>query len=71
MNQEERDWLEWLKRVKDGVVTQQQAAEKREERAWFATAYLQTRVEGGLLDLRQRELARERALEASHEEAPF
>jgi len=28
MNQEERDWLEWLKRVKDGVVTQQQAAEK-------------------------------------------
>jgi hypothetical protein len=28
MNQEERDWLEWLKRVKDGVVTQRQAAEK-------------------------------------------
>ena len=28
MNQEERDWLEWLKRVKDGVVTQHQAAEK-------------------------------------------
>jgi transposase len=28
MNQEERDWLEWLKRVKDGVVTRQQAAEK-------------------------------------------
>jgi len=28
MNQEERDWLEWLKRVKDGVVTQQQAAAK-------------------------------------------
>jgi predicted DNA-binding protein (UPF0251 family) len=28
MNQEERDWLEWLKRVEDGVVTQQQAAEK-------------------------------------------
>lgn len=26
MNQEERDWLEWLKRVRDGVVTQQQAA---------------------------------------------
>ena len=26
MNQEERDWLEWLKRVQDGVVTQQQAA---------------------------------------------
>jgi hypothetical protein len=28
MNQEERDWLEWLKRVQDGVVTQRQAAEK-------------------------------------------
>src|SRR5450432_4066125 len=28
MNQEERDWLEWLKRVQDGVVTQQQAAVK-------------------------------------------
>jgi transposase len=28
MNQEERDWLEWLKRVQDGMVTQRQAAEK-------------------------------------------
>jgi len=28
MNQEERDWLEWLKRARDGVVTQQQAALK-------------------------------------------
>src|SRR5215208_7683102 len=28
MNQEERDWLEWLKRVQDGVVTQQQAGAK-------------------------------------------
>jgi hypothetical protein len=28
MNQEERDWLEWLKRAQDGVVTQRQAAEK-------------------------------------------
>src|ERR1035437_2684818 len=28
MNQEERDWLEWLKRVQDGVVTQRQAAVK-------------------------------------------
>ena len=28
MNQEERDWLEWLKRVQDGVVTQGQAAER-------------------------------------------
>jgi hypothetical protein len=30
MNQEERDWLEWLKRAQDGVVTQRQAAEKME-----------------------------------------
>ena len=28
MNQEERDWLEWLKRVQDGVITQRHAAEK-------------------------------------------
>src|SRR3979490_548950 len=28
MNQEERDWLDWLKRAQDGVVTQRQAAEK-------------------------------------------
>jgi hypothetical protein len=28
MNQEERDWLEWLKRVQDGVITQAQAAKK-------------------------------------------
>lgn len=28
MNQEERDWLEWLKRVQDGVVPQRQAAGK-------------------------------------------
>jgi hypothetical protein len=28
MSQEERDWLQWLKRVRDGVVTQRQAAGK-------------------------------------------
>jgi hypothetical protein len=28
MNQEERDWLEWLKRAQDGIVTQRQAAAK-------------------------------------------
>ena len=28
MSQEERDWLEWLKRAQDGVITQRQAAEK-------------------------------------------
>jgi len=28
MSQQERDRLEWLKRVQDGVITQRQAAEK-------------------------------------------
>ena|SRR5271157_852121 len=28
MSQQERDWLEWLKRAQDGLVTQRQAAEK-------------------------------------------
>jgi predicted DNA-binding protein (UPF0251 family) len=28
MSQEERDWLDWLKRVKDGVLTQRQAAQQ-------------------------------------------
>jgi len=28
MSQEERDWLEWLKRARDGTITQRQAAEK-------------------------------------------
>lgn len=28
MNQQERDWLHWLKQVRDGVMTQRQAAER-------------------------------------------
>jgi hypothetical protein len=28
MSQQERDWLEWLKRARDGVVTQKVAAER-------------------------------------------
>jgi DNA-binding Lrp family transcriptional regulator len=28
MSQKERDWLDWLKRVRDGVITQRQASEK-------------------------------------------
>src|SRR4051794_19737425 len=28
MTQEERDWLEWLKRARDGVITQRKVAEK-------------------------------------------
>jgi len=31
MSQEERDWLGWLKRAKDGTVTQKVAAEKMED----------------------------------------
>jgi hypothetical protein len=28
MSQEERDWLDWLKRCRDGKMTQREAAEK-------------------------------------------
>ena len=28
MSQEERNWLEWLKRAEDGVITQRDAAEE-------------------------------------------
>jgi hypothetical protein len=28
MSQQERDWLEWLKRTRNGMLTQKQAAEK-------------------------------------------
>jgi len=28
MSQQERDWLKWLKRARDGMLTQEQAAEK-------------------------------------------
>jgi transposase len=28
MSQEERDWLEWLKRARDGKMTQREAAER-------------------------------------------
>src|SRR6266853_2416940 len=30
MSQEERDWLDWLKRAKDGKMTQREAAERME-----------------------------------------
>ena len=30
MSQEERDWLEWLKRARDGKMTQREAAERME-----------------------------------------
>jgi hypothetical protein len=47
MNQEERDWLEWLKRVQDGVVTQRQAAEKMgvSER-WVRKLLVKLKTEG-------------------------
>jgi len=28
MSQEERDWLDWLKRARDGKMTQREAAER-------------------------------------------
>ena len=34
MSQEERDWLEWLKRVQGGVVTQRQAAKMGVSDRW-------------------------------------
>ncbi len=47
MNQEERDWLEWLKRVQDGVVTQRQAAVKMgvSER-WVRKLLLRMKTDG-------------------------
>lgn len=41
MSQQERDWLEWLKRVRDGVIPLRSAAEKlsitdRWVRTWLA-----------------------------------
>ena len=30
MSQEERDWLDWLKRARDGKITQREAAERME-----------------------------------------
>ena len=47
MNQEERDWLEWLKRAQDGVITQRQAAEKMgvSER-WVRNLLVRMKTEG-------------------------
>jgi hypothetical protein len=47
MNQEERDWLEWLKRVQDGVVTQRQAAGKMGvSDRWVRTLLLRMKTDG-------------------------
>src|SRR5437773_9765453 len=38
MSQEERDWLDWLKRAKDGKMTQREAAERMEvSERWVRT----------------------------------
>ncbi len=47
MNQEERDWLEWLKRVQDGLVTQRQAAAKMGvSDRWVRTLLLRMKTDG-------------------------
>lgn len=47
MNQEERDWLEWLKRAQDGVVTQRQAAEKMEvSERWVRKLLVRLKTDG-------------------------
>lgn len=47
MGQEERDWLDWLKRVRDGVIPQRQAAEKMGiTDRWVRTLLARMRKEG-------------------------
>ena len=47
MSQEERDWLEWLKRAQDGVIAQRQAAEKMVvSDRWVRKLLVRMKVEG-------------------------
>ena len=47
MSQEERDWLEWLKRVQDGVITQRQAAAKMSvSDRWVRKLLLRMKTDG-------------------------
>ena len=47
MSQEERDWLDWLKRARDGKLTQRQAAEQmRVSERWVRKLLAQMRREG-------------------------
>ena len=47
MSQEERDWLEWLKRAKDGTVTQRVAAEKMEvTERWVRALLVEMKAKG-------------------------
>jgi transposase len=47
MSQEERDWLEWLKRARDGAMTQKQAAEQmRVSERWIRKLLRRMRREG-------------------------
>jgi len=47
MGQEERDWLNWLKRAKDGLITQRKAAEKmRVTDRWVRKLLARMKTEG-------------------------
>lgn len=48
MSQKERDWLEWLKRARDGVITQRPAAEKMDiTDRWVRKLLARMEGEGG------------------------
>ena len=47
MSQEERDWLDWLKRARDGKMTQREAAERMEvSQRWVRTLLRRMRKQG-------------------------
>ena len=47
MSQQERDWLDWLKRAKDGKVTQREAAERMEvSERWVRTLLKRMKKQG-------------------------
>ena len=47
MSQEERDWLEWLKRVEDGMITQREAGEKMGVSARWVRTLLERKQKRG------------------------
>ena len=47
MSREERDWLDWLKRVQDSVITQRQASEQMGiTDRWVRTLWVRMEEEG-------------------------
>ena len=66
MNQEERDWLEWLKGTRDGVVTQRQAADKKEiSERWLRKLLVRIKSDGdGVVVHRLRGRASNRQIDA-------